>query len=54
MNVAAWQHDYRAAHARVFAGQFLQTPMDSDQENYVEWKSAMEAHCRTEPRIIGE
>ena len=44
----------QAAHARVFAGQSPQGPMDSDQEEYAEWKSAMEAYCQIEPRNSDE
>ena len=42
------------AHARVFAGQSPQGPMDSDLEDYPDWKSAMETYCQIEPRNLDE
>ena len=54
---AVFQQDvkgYKAAYTRVFAGQCPQGPMDSDREDYVGWKSAMEAYCRIEPRNLDE
>ncbi len=42
------------AHAHVFVGQSPQGPMDSDREDYADWKSAMEAYCQIEPRNLDE
>ncbi|KAF8342374.1 hypothetical protein F5887DRAFT_356085 [Amanita rubescens] len=41
------------AHARIFS-QPPQGPMDSDREDYADWKSAMEAYCQIEPRNLDD